>query len=91
MRWLKNWFRLHPSASLTSSPSLGQSRVSRKKRRVGFQPQVEQLEEKVLLSVVFTRLRGSLPARPWHHGPVERHRGPPASGLRPRNFGTPTA
>jgi hypothetical protein len=50
MKWLKNWFSRNRSALATAHPFPAQPQGSRKKRRSSFQPKVEQLEEKVLLS-----------------------------------------
>ena len=90
MKWLKNWLNRHSSACATSSPSPGQLRTSRKKQNTGYQPQVEQLEEKVLLSVFS-------PTYVSHsqlgHGIVGPLSGTavPSSAQLPRNFATPMA
>ena len=74
MQWLKNWF------SRKRSIPVGQPHSSRKKRRSSVQPQVEQLEDKILLSVFS-------PTYAVHHQNGHFGRAsstaPPASALTP--------
>ena len=82
MQWIKNWFSRKTSVSVTSVLSLVQSRVSRKKRRTSFRPQVEPLEEKVLLAVFSPTYSVLHPYGYGSFGPWASA-GPPASALTP--------
>jgi subtilase family serine protease len=86
MNWPTTWFNRKSSTFATFFSSRRVPRVTRKKPITGFQPHVEQLEEKLLLTV-FTP---TYVVHPHSHGNVgpAASAAPPASALTPAQLRT---